>query len=116
MDRLDNVWSARFARGSRSILARLAGWPARIVAARQAMTQLAGMSDRELRDIGLLRQDLRDATALPLDADPTRLLAARAQDRRRAQAPASRLGGANDPGQLRPSGPRVPRRQPVAAE
>ena len=77
MDRLNNVYSARFARRGRLILRHLAGWPARMVAARQAMRQLAGMSDHELRDIGLFRQDLRDATALPLDADPTRLLAAR---------------------------------------
>jgi hypothetical protein len=35
------------------------------------MADLARMSEYELRDIGLTRQDLNDATALPLDADPT---------------------------------------------
>jgi uncharacterized protein YjiS (DUF1127 family) len=116
MDRLNNVYSARFARRGRLILRHLAGWPARMVAARQAMRQLAGMSDHELRDIGLFRQDLRDATALPLDADPTRLLAARTEERRRAQSRAAGLGGANGPGEPKAGGPRLPHRHPVAAE
>jgi hypothetical protein len=33
------------------------------------------MSDRELSDIGLLRSDLADASALPRDADPGERLA-----------------------------------------
>jgi hypothetical protein len=41
------------------------------------MTQLARMSDYELRDIGLTRQDVVDVSALPLDEDPTALLAGR---------------------------------------
>ena len=41
------------------------------------------MSDYELRDIGLTRQDLFDATALPLDADPSPLLARRRAARER---------------------------------
>jgi hypothetical protein len=45
------------------------------------MSQLARMSDYELRDIGLTRQDVVDVSALPLDEDPTALLA-----RRRAAA------------------------------
>jgi uncharacterized protein YjiS (DUF1127 family) len=116
MDRLNDVFPARFVRGSRSILRHLAGWPIRIVAARQAMRQLAGMSDHELMDIGLTRQDLRDATALPLDADPTRMFAARTRQRRRSQIRASGPGGANDPGQPKASGPRPSHRAPVAAE
>jgi uncharacterized protein YjiS (DUF1127 family) len=116
MDRLNNVLAARLARASRAIVWRLAGWPSRIVAARQAMRQLAGMSDHELSDIGLSRQDLRDATALPRDADPTRLFAARAEERRQRQARASGLGGANDPGSPKVGGPRLPHRHPVAAE
>ena len=34
------------------------------------MSQLARMSDYELSDIGLVRQDVVDAGALRLDADP----------------------------------------------
>ena len=51
------------------------GWPARVVEARRTLTQLAQMSDRELSDIGLLRADLADCTALPLDEDPGERLA-----------------------------------------
>ncbi len=68
---------------SRSL--RVAGWPLRIVAARRAMAQLGAMSDRELADVGLYRQDLRDATALSLAADPTEMFATRAAERRRAR-------------------------------
>jgi len=41
------------------------------------------MDRRELADIGLNPSDVRDATALPLDRDPTELLARRARERRR---------------------------------
>ena len=61
---------------------RVLTWPARVAAARAAMTQLSRMTDHELRDIGLSRQDLRDASALVADADPTELLAQRAAGRR----------------------------------
>lgn len=64
----------------------VAGWPIRVAAARRTMGQFAGMSDYELRDIGLTRQDLREATALRRDADPGRLFQARVQDRRDARA------------------------------
>jgi uncharacterized protein YjiS (DUF1127 family) len=64
-------------------LRRLAGWPFRVAAARAAMRQLAGMSDHELADIRLTRQDLRDATALALGDDPTRVLAMRVRERAR---------------------------------
>jgi hypothetical protein len=40
------------------------------------------MDARELADIGLVPQDIRDATALPLGGDPTALLAARAREAR----------------------------------
>lgn len=56
-------------------------WPARVSAARRAMNELAHMSEYELRDIGLTRQDVVDVSALALDQDPTVLLA-----RRRAAA------------------------------
>jgi uncharacterized protein YjiS (DUF1127 family) len=51
------------------------GWPARVVEARRTLTLLAQMSDRELSDLGLLRADLADCTALPLDDDPGERLA-----------------------------------------
>jgi uncharacterized protein YjiS (DUF1127 family) len=56
---------------------RALGWPARVAAARRTIRELARMSEYELRDIGLSRQDLFDSTALPLDADPSGLLGRR---------------------------------------
>ena len=56
---------------------RVLSWPARVSAARRTMSELARMSEYELRDIGLTRSDLNDATALPLDADPSGLLVRR---------------------------------------
>ena len=53
---------------------RVLMWPARVIEARRTMSQLAGMTDFELRDIGLTRQDLANVTARPLDEDPTRYL------------------------------------------
>jgi uncharacterized protein YjiS (DUF1127 family) len=50
-------------------------WPAHVMEARRTLAQLARMSDRELVDIGLTRQDLCDCTALPLDDDPSEKLA-----------------------------------------
>ena len=58
-------------------------WPMRVSEARAAMRQLGGMTDHELKDIGLTRQDLRDATGLVIDDDPTQLLARRAAERSR---------------------------------
>jgi len=57
-------------------------WPVRVVRARRDLAGLAALSDRELCDIGLMRHDLRNATALPADADPTRYLAAVREQRR----------------------------------
>ena len=56
---------------------RIVALPARVSAARRTMSELARMSEYELRDIGLTRSDLNDATALPLDADPSGLLVRR---------------------------------------
>ena len=69
----------------RPLLLRLATWPLRAVAARRAMAELGAMSDHELADVGLRRQDLRDATAIKLGDDPTEMLAVRAAERRRAR-------------------------------
>jgi len=74
-----------------SAFRRALQWPARVGAARRAMSQLAHMSDYELRDIGLTRQDVIDVSALPLDEDPTALLA-----RRRAAARERQMGEPTD--------------------
>jgi Domain of unknown function (DUF1127) len=47
------------------------------------MRALANMDRRELADIGLSASDVRDASALALDRDPTEFLARRARERRR---------------------------------
>jgi uncharacterized protein YjiS (DUF1127 family) len=60
-----------------------ATWPFRVAAARATLKALANMDHRELADIGLNPSDVRDASALPLDRDPTELLARRAHERRR---------------------------------
>ena len=56
---------------------RILVWPARVSAARRTMSELARMSEYELRDIGLTPSDINDASALPLDADPSGLLVRR---------------------------------------
>jgi uncharacterized protein YjiS (DUF1127 family) len=75
----------RLARALGAAVVRVLLWPARVVAARRTLAQLAGLSEYELRDIGLSRQDLVDFTARPLDEDPTphlvRSRAARARAR-----------------------------------
>jgi uncharacterized protein YjiS (DUF1127 family) len=58
-----------------AMIRRAITWPARVVEARRTLAQLAQMSDRELSDIGLLRSDLADASALPRDEDPGERLA-----------------------------------------
>lgn len=65
---------------------RAAAWPFRVAAARAALRALANMDRRELADIGLRASDVRDASALPLDGDPTTFLARRARERRRVLA------------------------------
>jgi uncharacterized protein YjiS (DUF1127 family) len=62
---------------------RAAAWPFRVAAARAALRTLANMDRHELADIGLNSSDVRDASALPLDRDPTEFLARRARERRR---------------------------------
>ena len=60
-------WSPLKRRGYPALshaLRRVVGWPFRVAADRAALRQLAGMSERELADIQLTRQDFRDATAL----------------------------------------------------
>ena len=54
---------------------RAVSWPARVAEARRTLAFLGQMTDRELSDIGLLRSDLADASALPRDEDPGERLA-----------------------------------------
>jgi uncharacterized protein YjiS (DUF1127 family) len=63
--------------GPAKALWRVLTWPARVSEARRTMSDLARMSEYELRDIGLTRSDVNDATALPLDTDPSGLLVKR---------------------------------------
>ena len=70
-------------RSIRAVAGRAAAWPFRVAAARATLKALASMDRRELADIGLNPSDVRDASALPLDRDPTALLATRARERRR---------------------------------
>src|SRR5271154_3750742 len=65
-----------------------AAWPFRVAAARATLKALANMDRRELADIGLNASDVRDASALPLDRDPTELLAERVRERRGASGAA----------------------------
>jgi uncharacterized protein YjiS (DUF1127 family) len=58
-------------------------WTVRVYRSRQTLHQLSRMDARELRDIGLTPYDINSAQALPLDVDPTMLLASRAQERAR---------------------------------
>lgn len=58
-------------------------WPVRVYRARQTLHQLSRMDARELRDIGLTQYDVQSAHGLPLDVDPTVLLANRASERAR---------------------------------
>ena len=58
-----------------AIARRALSWPARVAEARRTLALLGQMTDRELSDIGLLRSDLADCAALPLDEDPSHRLA-----------------------------------------
>jgi uncharacterized protein YjiS (DUF1127 family) len=93
---------------------RAAAWPFRVAAARATLRTLANMDRRELADIGLNQSDVRDASALPLDRDPTALLARRARERRRdAFGPPLSLQPLDDrdnlPGRNRPPLPAEPK-------
>jgi uncharacterized protein YjiS (DUF1127 family) len=65
---------------------RILLWPVRFYRARQDFAVLAGLSDHDLKDIGLTRTDLANVTALPRDADPTALLAHLVEERRSRRA------------------------------
>jgi uncharacterized protein YjiS (DUF1127 family) len=61
----------RRASGPVATLWRVLSRPAGDSGPRRTITELERMSEYELCDIGLTRQDLIDATALPVDADPS---------------------------------------------
>ena len=63
------------------LLSEILHWPFRLAEQRRVLAALAAFDDRALADIGLARQDLRDATALALGADPTPLFIERARSR-----------------------------------
>jgi uncharacterized protein YjiS (DUF1127 family) len=60
-------------------------WPVRVLRARQLAHTFATMDDRELADLGLTRQDVCDATGLPIQDDPSLFLAERRWQGRRGQ-------------------------------
>jgi uncharacterized protein YjiS (DUF1127 family) len=62
---------------------QIVAWPVQAWRIRQEYAVLAGMSEHELRDIGLSRQDVIDASAYKAGEDPTQMLATRAEERRR---------------------------------
>lgn len=66
-----------------ALLRHLAGWPGRVAESRRTMRLLAAMNDHELADIGLTRQDLRDASSVAPGDDPTMLLSLRVRERMR---------------------------------
>lgn len=78
--------AARLFRSVAAVARRLAAQAAeglsRQAINRRVLSQLGGMSDRELRDIGLVRQDVVDAAALAPNQDSTVLLLARRNERR----------------------------------
>jgi uncharacterized protein YjiS (DUF1127 family) len=75
--------AADFATGTGRLLMRLLLTPVRFYRARARFAELAALSDLQLRDIGLMRQDIANASALPRDVDPTPELARLVESRRR---------------------------------
>lgn len=65
-----------------SLTTSVLSWPGRFIRHRRLMDQLSRMSDLELRDIGLVRQDVVDAGTVAFADDPSRVLARRAAERR----------------------------------
>lgn len=64
------------------VLNRVVDFLERAAMGRRALRQLAEADDRMLKDIGLDRSDLRNASAGPLFRDPTELLAGRVRESR----------------------------------
>jgi len=64
------------------ILARIAAGLSRQAINRRVLRQLSAMSERELKDIGLVRQDVADAFVLSGTGDASLFLVARRDERR----------------------------------
>ena len=80
--RARRLW-ARCGHALARALLRALAWPLRVYEARRIMLQLGSLGDHELRDMGLTRLDLQDASALAFDADPSLALRRRVEERRR---------------------------------
>jgi len=63
---------------------------AKAIARRRMLSQMAEFDDRMLRDIGLTRSDLRDASAGPIWQDPTSVLVVRSVERRASRRAVAR--------------------------
>ena len=70
------VWVKAVALAKRVVL-----WPGRVMTARQHAAILHRLDERELRDIGLTRQDVLSTSALDMDQDPSLHLAHIAEER-----------------------------------
>lgn len=64
------------------ILSRIAAGVSRQAINRRVLSQLSSMSERELKDIGLVRQDVADASLLSGIGDASLFLVARRDERR----------------------------------
>ncbi len=80
----ERVWAtlSRAARAVPAVLDGIVMAPFRALENRRRLDALAAMSDRDLRDIGLNRGDLRDAMAIPVGSDGSLFLAGRRDARR----------------------------------
>lgn len=58
-------------------------WPVEILKRRHDMNELASRSDHELKDMGLTRSDLMNASSQLYSADPTVILEGVREERRR---------------------------------
>jgi uncharacterized protein YjiS (DUF1127 family) len=92
--------AARFAAAWTQVLGSTVA-VARALLNRRAVAPLLELNDRELRDLGLTRDDLRTALRQPLVRDPSVVLMVRAVDRRSlaraAAAPARRAPSVSEP-------------------
>ncbi|CAA2102850.1 hypothetical protein MBUL_01895 [Methylobacterium bullatum] len=77
--------SGRLAQLARQLLANAAAGLSRQAMNRRVLRKLSVMSDRELKDIGLIRQDVTDAGTG--EADASQFLIGRRDERREARRP-----------------------------